>query len=392
MPTPDQPHPAETQFPGLKDDSTPAAGETPTADSVRLIKPVTLTAPVMDAKPVAPIEPVPDIKPAVSDAGPVTDTPRIERVTFVERIAPREMQPVLVARRGLGAQSRRDFLIYGAGAALAAAGFWWVLPEEVQQRLGAHNPQMNPRKEALLDKSLNFDDDVSKFLYSPGRLVPTFDVSQALPPGSDDDDDEAPGKFRVNYEGGHPQDKYGNYVPHWSLTLSGLASGRTETLRLPDIQALIQGRRHEQVTRLVCVEGWSQIGQWAGLRFADFLAAYPPTPGARWVALRSKYNIATDTDDTDSNGNPTHTPDPYYVSIDLGTARHPQTLLATEQSGRPLTIGHGAPLRLVVPMKLGLKNIKAITSIAYTVEEPRDYWSDFRRTDQSRGYSRYDGL
>ena len=125
------------------------------------------------------------------------------------------------------------------------------------------------------------------------------------------------------------------------------------------------------VTRLVCVEGWSQIGRWAGLRFADFLAAYPPMPGAKWVALRSKYNIATDTDNTDSNGNPTYTPDPYYVSIDMGTARHPQTLLATEQSGRPLTIGHGAPLRLVVPMKLGLKNIKAISSIEYTVKNRR---------------------
>ena len=67
--------------------------------------------------------------------------PRIERVTFVERIAPREMQPVLVARRGLGAQSRRDFLLYGAGAALAAAGFWWVLPEESSSGWGRKAPQ-----------------------------------------------------------------------------------------------------------------------------------------------------------------------------------------------------------------------------------------------------------
>ena len=69
----------------------------------------------------------------------------------------------------------------------------------------------------------------------------------------------------------------------------------------------------------------------------------------------------------------------------LGTARHPQTLLATRYAGRPLPLAHGAPLRLVAPMKLGLKNIKAITSIAYTADEPPDYWND-------RGYSRYDGL
>jgi DMSO/TMAO reductase YedYZ molybdopterin-dependent catalytic subunit len=78
-------------------------------------------------------------------------------------------------------------------------------------------------------------------------------------------------------------------------------------------------------------------------------------------------------------------PDPYYVSIDLPTARHPQTLLATQQNGQPLTVQHGAPLRLLAPMKIGLKNIKAITQITYSAEEPADYWAD-------RGYSRYEGI
>jgi DMSO/TMAO reductase YedYZ molybdopterin-dependent catalytic subunit len=73
------------------------------------------------------------------------------------------------------------------------------------------------------------------------------------------------------------------------------------------------------------------------------------------------------------------------VSIDLETARHAQTLLATHHGGMPLTLRHGAPLRLVVPMKLGLKNIKALTHITYTAEEPVDYWNE-------RGYSRYDGI
>ena len=78
-------------------------------------------------------------------------------------------------------------------------------------------------------------------------------------------------------------------------------------------------------------------------------------------------------------------PEPYDVSIDLGTAKHPQTLLATHQNGVPLSMEHGAPLRLIAPMKLGLKNIKAITEIVYTASEPRDYWAE-------RGYSKYDGL
>src|SRR5438105_99791 len=83
----------------------------------------------------------------------------------------------------------------------------------------------------------------------------------------------------------------------------------------------------------------------------------------------------------DESGNP----DPYFMSIDLGTARHPQTLLATHFNGHPLTADHGAPLRLPVPVKLGLKNVKAITKITYSRDEPRDYWAE-------RGYSRYDGI
>ena len=94
----------------------------------------------------------------------------------------------------------------------------------------------------------------------------------------------------------------------------------------------------------------------------------------RWAKLESSVNL-----DVDGNS------DPYYVSIDLPTARHPQTLLATHHSGKPLDVDHGAPLRLLAPMKLGLKNIKAITAIRYTVDEPADYWNE-------QGYSKYDGI
>jgi DMSO/TMAO reductase YedYZ molybdopterin-dependent catalytic subunit len=83
----------------------------------------------------------------------------------------------------------------------------------------------------------------------------------------------------------------------------------------------------------------------------------------------------------DISGNP----DPYYVSLDLATARHSQTLLATHSNGQALTVEHGAPLRLLVPVKLGLKNVKAITKLNYVAERPRDYWAE-------RGYSAYDGI
>ena len=73
------------------------------------------------------------------------------------------------------------------------------------------------------------------------------------------------------------------------------------------------------------------------------------------------------------------------MSLDLLTARHPQTLLVTHLNGKPLTVEHGAPLSLLAPVKLGLKNIKAITRITYTKDERPDYWA-------KRGYSRYDGI
>ena len=75
----------------------------------------------------------------------------------------------------------------------------------------------------------------------------------------------------------------------------------------------------------------------------------------------------------------------YYVGIDMPSALHPQTLLAYEMNGKTLEDRHGAPLRLVVPVKYGIKNIKRIGKIAYTNEQPADYWAE-------QGYDYYSGL
>lgn len=280
-----------------------------------------------------------------------------------------EMPParLIVPNRKLKAQTRRDFLVYGVGVAAAAAGFLWLLPDDTRQRFGIKPPnQPDPTKQAFLSRALTFDDDVASALYSPDRSVPTYDLSSAAR------------ELRNNYDGQTPDPA--DYLADWTLTVKGLASGKTEHLTAPAIQRLMdQYGRADQVTRLCCVEGWSMIAGWGGLRFADFLDAYPPMPGASWASLTSSVNL-----DTDGNS------DPYYVSIDLPTAKHPQTLLATHQNDShlrmvPLTAEHGAPLRLLAPMKLGLKNIKAITGITYMIGEPPDYWAE-------RGYSKYDGL
>ena len=170
--------------------------------------------------------------------------------------------------------------------------------------------------------------------------------------------------IKNNYNGATPD---AGYISGWILTLEGLAAGLSVRL---DIQTLMNRFSvYEQITRFDCVEGWSAIAWWAGLRFDDLLRAYPPKSQAKWARVESSVNL-------DNSGNP----DPYFVSIDLATARHPQTLLATHHGGLPLTVEHGTPLRLLVPVKLGLKNVKAITRVTYSAEEPRDYWAQYANT------------
>lgn len=278
-----------------------------------------------------------------------------------------EMPIRFVSEKALKRQTRRDFVLFGAGALATLAGVWWLAPVASKRRLlGEHTADFldtaaarvgatRERSERFQNAALTFDDDVAEALYSKGRSVRTYRRADVTP-------------LRNNYNGRTPSP---DYLQDWSLTLSGLASGSDVVLRAPDLQRFA---RHEQVTRLCCVEGWSAIAAWTGFPFADLLRAHPPADGAKWAALESSVNL-------DGAGNP----DPYYVSIDLPTAQHPQTLLATHLNGQPLHPDHGAPLRLVVPMKLGLKNIKAITKITYTAEQPPDYWGE-------RGYSKYDGL
>jgi DMSO/TMAO reductase YedYZ molybdopterin-dependent catalytic subunit len=271
---------------------------------------------------------------------------------FNERPAePIEIEPAMLRR-----WTRRNLLLFGTGtlATLAVGGS--QLPREVFERLGLDSVKSGAEDKWLLNKALRLDDDVSTALYSQHHLVPTYTKSQITP-------------LKNNYNGATPDPAY---IPGWRLTFDGLSSGLTVSLKIGAL--LTHHQIHEQITRLVCVEGWSAIAWWSGLRFDDLLHAYPPVSQAKWAHIESSVNL-------DANGNP----DPYFVSIDLLAAQHPQTLLATHLNGKPLTVEHGAPLRLLVPVKLGLKNIKAITRITYSKDEPPDYWA-------KRGYSRYDAI
>jgi DMSO/TMAO reductase YedYZ molybdopterin-dependent catalytic subunit len=150
---------------------------------------------------------------------------------------------------------------------------------------------------------------------------------------------------------------------------SGLAGATPGLLlSLDDVKRL---PHRELVTEFKCIEGWSEIVHWGGVRFADLMAAYPPARNTRGQLPRYVY-LETPFGD-------------YYCGYDLNACTHPQSLLATEMSGAPLTQAHGAPLRLHMPIKYGYKQIKRIALIAYTDKRPDDYWTKL-------GYDWYAGL
>jgi hypothetical protein len=161
--------------------------------------------------------------------------------------------------------------------------------------------------------------------------------------------------MRGQEEAGESETDYTDATPGLLLTLD-------DVKKLP---------RHELVTEFKCIEGWSEIVHWGGVRFGDLIDAYPPAKTAQGKLPRYVY-METPFGD-------------YYCGYNMNACMHPQSLLATEMSGAPLTQAHGAPLRLHMPIKYGYKQIKRIALIAYTDERPDDYWTKL-------GYDWYAGL
>ncbi|MFN2454476.1 MAG: molybdopterin-dependent oxidoreductase [Pyrinomonadaceae bacterium] len=150
----------------------------------------------------------------------------------------------------------------------------------------------------------------------------------------------------------------------------------TADFTLDDIKRL---PRVEMVTELKCIEGWSVMVRWAGARFADFIAKYPPDTrsGNEPDVFKKPEDLVEYVSLETPDGG-------YYVGLEMASALHPQTLLCYEMNGQPLTPEHGAPLRLAIPVKYGIKNIKRIGTIRYTNKRPADYWAE-------RGYDWYSG-
>jgi DMSO/TMAO reductase YedYZ molybdopterin-dependent catalytic subunit len=167
-------------------------------------------------------------------------------------------------------------------------------------------------------------------------------------------------------------------VSTWSLSVEGV-HGHDEPLELTmaDIKKLPE---HEIITEMCCIEGWSIIQRWKGVRLRDFMAKYPP-PGSGGKPV----DVEKHPEDLPQYLAMSTPDDGYFVGLDMASARHVQTLLCYEMNGQPLTLEHGAPLRLAIPVKYGIKNIKRIGKISYTDQRPRDYWAE-------QGYDWFAGL
>lgn len=205
-------------------------------------------------------------------------------------------------------------------------------------------------RDSLLDRGVEFSDWISGATFRTGHLAQTYAMSDLTP--SD--------KFPYNY---YDQLEPDIDFEHWRLEVGGLVK-RPGKYSLADIQAL---PKVVQNTRHVCVEGWDAIGRFGGARLADFLAMVGADPAARFVSVTCA--------------------DAYYESIEMACATHPQTLLCYEMYDQPLDAGHGAPLRLQMPTKLGYKQAKYLLTLAVTsvLGEQRSFWGD-------QGYSWHAGL
>ncbi|WP_027212101.1 molybdopterin-dependent oxidoreductase [Burkholderia sp. WSM2232] len=250
-----------------------------------------------------------------------SDTSRREHAGKLDR------ESILIdARRELSIPSRRLFgkQLLSLGGLSLLTGCSLTDDESVNKFLVAVS-RLNDRAQAAL--------------FDPKLLAPTYTEAQITRP------------FPFNAYYGIDE------VPHvdasgYKLKIGGLVTGQ-RVWTLPELYALPHA---EQITRHICVEGWSAIGRWGGTPFGDFLRRVGADTTAKYVGFKCA--------------------DDYYESIDMPTALHPQTLLTFSYDGEQLPAKYGFPMKLRMPTKLGYKNPKHIVEMFVTNTYPGGYWVD----------------
>ncbi|MBX3551903.1 MAG: molybdopterin-dependent oxidoreductase [Pseudolabrys sp.] len=204
-----------------------------------------------------------------------------------------------------------------------------------------------PTAERVLRKISEFNDGVQAALFNPNTLAPTYPESAITPDfpfNAYYGEDEAP---VVNGES-------------YKLEIGGLVENKTPWT-LEDLYKLPQER---QITRHICVEGWSAIGSWTGARLSDFLKRIGADTTAKYVWFRCAEG--------------------YSNTIDMPTALHPQTQMTFKYGNEILPVKYGYPMKIRIPTKLGFKNPKHVVSLHVTNKDMGGYWED-------QGYNWFSG-
>jgi len=204
------------------------------------------------------------------------------------------------------------------------------------------------RTESFLHTIQGFNDWVQSHVFDPGKLAPEYTESETTPIDG----------FRVNGKDAESPDIV---TEGWTVAVEGLVA-RPGSYALETIMGL---PKRVMNTRHCCVEGWSMIPRWGGTPLRGLLELAGAQPGAKYVAVESA--------------------DDYTTSYDMPSALHAQTLLCYEAYGKPLDIEHGAPVRIVMPTKLGYKSAKWVRRIIVTNDKPGGYWED-------QGYDWFAGI
>ncbi|MBB5045583.1 DMSO/TMAO reductase YedYZ molybdopterin-dependent catalytic subunit [Rhodopseudomonas rhenobacensis] len=201
--------------------------------------------------------------------------------------------------------------------------------------------------ESMLTQISKFNDAVQAKIFNPNVLAPTYterDIKRPFPFNAFYSEDEAPD---IDGEA-------------WKLEVSGLVDNKkswtlAELHQLPEVK---------QITRHICVEGWSAIGSWSGTPLRDFLKLIGADTSAKWVHFRCAEDYAS--------------------SLDMPTALHPQTQMTFKFDDKILPRAYGYPMKIRVPTKLGFKNPKYVVAMDVTNDYKGGYWED-------QGYNDFSG-
>src|SRR5208283_3153274 len=195
----------------------------------------------------------------------------------------------------------------------------------------------NSQVQIVLRAVSDWNDQVQAAIFRPNHLAPTYSESQVV----------IPPRFNAHYEVEDVRPVDGKT---WKLELSGRIENK-KPWTVEDIYALPE---QELIIRHICVEGWDYIGQWSGPNLRAFLERIGADLTAKYIAFRCA--------------------DGYTESIDMPSALHPQTILATKYAKQPIADPFGFPLRLRTSTKLGFKNAKWIVAMEVTNVFPDTYY------------------